>query len=224
VSYYQLDPSALRQPSPISQKMKSTGEGFPTFLDDLLRVDRKAFGELERVFYARCPYYSVIEIGKRTITTADLDQRTFSAKDAFVLSFRTVHDELLPADSVSDGVMLTLAYLAIAYAPDPPKILLLEEPENGVHHAALKDIVGTLRELSEKKGVQVILTTHSPYLLDLVEPEDVRVFSKDDDGSVRAVKLSDLPDVEDMKKHFRSGEIWTSFEEAEIVRKAGGKK
>jgi predicted ATPase len=94
-----------------------------------------------------------------------------------------------------------------------PGILLVEEPENGVHHASLKDIVGTLKQLTQEKGVQVILTTHSPYLLDHVEPQDVHVFRKDEEGAVHARRLSEYPDVQNLKKHFMTGEIWTGLNE-----------
>lgn len=197
--------------------MKETGEGFPTFLDKIGRgpEGRSVFLLLEKEFYKRFPYYKGLE---QPTTTVGND------KDAFCLRFHTVKDEDLSAECVSDGVMLSLAFIALNYTSDPPKILLIEEPENGVHHASLKDIISTLRELSEKKDVQIILTTHSPYLLDLVEPEEVHVFAKNKDGAVHAAKLSDHPEVEDLKKHFMTGEIWTEFDEADIIAKRGAVK
>lgn len=216
VGYYQFEPNALRKPSRIKAKLKETGEGFPTFLDKIGRgpEGRSVFFLLEKEFYKRFPYYKGLEL---PTTTVEND------KDAFSMRFQTVHGENLSVESVSDGVILSLAFIALNYTPNPPKILLIEEPENGVHHASLKEIVSTLRELSEKKDVQIILTTHSPYLLDLVEPEDVRVFHKDEkSGAVNAIRLSDYPEVEDLKKHFMTGEIWTTFKESEIVTKVRG--
>jgi len=55
-----------------------------------------------------------------------------------------------------------------------------------------------------------------------VEPEEVRVFAKDEDGAVHAVELSKDPEVEDLKKHLMTGEIWTEFDEADIVARQGG--
>ncbi len=214
VGYYQFEPNALRKPSTISQTMTQTGEGFPTFLDDISRApdEGRAFRELKKHFYDRCSYYKIV--------TIDTDRD----KNGFVLRFHTTRGEKLSSEGVSDGIMLSLAFIALNYAPKPPKILLIEEPENGVHYASLKKIISTLRELSEKKGVQVILTTHSPYLLDLVKPEEVRVFAKNEEGAVHAAKLSDHPEVEDLKKHFMTGEIWSGLDDAEVVEKCGGKK
>jgi predicted ATPase len=133
------------------------------------------------------------------------------------LEFPTPEGQVLPSANVSDGTVLYLAYLALCFRPNPPRILLIEEPENGVHHASLKEIVRVLRHVTQTKGVQVVLTTHSPYLLDLMEPEEVRVFTKDQKGAVHAKKLSDYEDVEDMKKHFMSGEIWTMLSKTEAI-------
>jgi len=138
-------------------------------------------------------------------------------KDAFVIAFKTREGVLLPAEAVSDGVMLSLAYIALGHAPEPPRVMLIEEPENGIHHASLKETIGTLHALATDKGVQVILTTHSPYLLDQVEPEEVRAFSKDKEGAVHARKLSDIDDVETMKKDFMTGEIWGILTEAQGI-------
>ncbi len=212
--YYHFDPDALRQPSQQSgdmYKLGSTGLGFPTFLDDILRQDRSAFASLEQQFYERFPNYSKITI----------DKVPGAGDVAYVVNFHTPYNKRLPAASVSDGVMLSLAYIALRHEPDPPQILLLEEPESRVHHASLKEIVVTLRDLCQNKDVQVIMTTHSPYLLDCVEPEEVRVFAKREDGAVNAVKLSGYPEVDDLKKHFMTGEIWTELDEAEVVAKQG---
>lgn len=223
-SYYRFNPSELKHPSPVKAAMKDTGLGFPSFLDVIQsKMGWSVFGQLETEFCRRFPYYKGIGRDIIEVTYSDFGSNTFEKKDSFVLGFKTTHGKTLPANAVSDGVMLSLVFLSLNYAPDPPKILLIEEPENGVHHASLKEIVSTLKDLSDKKDVQVILTTHSPYLLDLVEPEDVRVFQKDEKtGAVNAVRLSDYPEVEDLKEHFMTGEIWTTFKESEIVTKVRG--
>ena len=91
-SYYRLDPSALRQPSPLSIPMIETGEGFPAFLDAINRKHRQVFGELEREFYRRFPYYKtiIIDIEKRHIVgRAGGIGRPMGERDCFLLRFRT---------------------------------------------------------------------------------------------------------------------------------------
>lgn len=207
--YYAFRAEDLRKPSSITDSgvfgslqegtsMSPSGVGFPTFLEDLLRSDRKAFAEMEAEFNKRFPDYH-IELPKE--------------KRNNTIVFRTSDGQKLPSENVSDGAMLFLAFLAVTHQPDPPRVLMIEEPENGVHHARLRDIVEALKNLVELGKVQVLITTHSPYLLDLVDPKNVRVFHKERDGDVHVKKLSEYPHVEQMKEHFMTGEIWTELSE-----------
>ena len=211
--FYRFAPGALRDPSPLYAGMDETGDGFAAFLDKLNRFNPSGGRQLESEFCHRFPHYSSVVIDIRPTTVHVKADHTYRRTDCFILSFRTAHSKLLPVTSVSDGVMLSLAFMALRHAPEPPKVLLIEEPENGVHPGSLKEIVKTLRELSEK-GTQIILTTHSPYLVDEVQPEEVRVFAKDEEGAVHAKRLSEYPDVEEMKKHLMTGEIWSALNEA----------
>ncbi len=89
------------------------------------------------------------------------------------------------ADEVSEGVLYLLAILCIINQPNPPKLLLLEEPEKGIHPRRIREVMNFIRRLVSEKGIQVIMTTHSPMLLDEFadSPESVFVFDKDYEGS-----------------------------------------
>jgi predicted ATPase len=173
-------------------------------LAGILRTDRERFLALEKHFYKRFPSYERIELPLARVQVEG---------DGVGLCFMTSQGQLLQAASVSDGVMLSLAYLAICYQLTPPNLLLIEEPENGVHHSSLKDIVDTLKQLSAEKSVQVIMTTHSPYLLDGVDPGVVQVFQKDEEGAVHAKKLSDFEGAGEISDMFSTGEKWSLLSE-----------
>lgn len=205
--YFNLSPSSLRMNSNIQNQkplsLQTKGEGFPTFLEELLRSDRKLFFEMEQHFAKMFPSYT-IDIQK--------------SGNSNVLTFKLQDNQTLPASSVSDGAILYLAYLAVIHQPNPPKILLIEEPETGVHYASLKDIVTSLKKLCKEKEVQIVMTTHSPYLLDCVEPDEVYVFAKNKEtGAVSAKRLSEFKETQRLQKHFMTGEIWTEYSEDEIV-------
>ena len=210
--YYHLDPVALRQPSRIASskpfEMSADGTAFPTFLEDMLRADRQAFFKTEEAFYQRFPQYT-IDVPKDISPNGAMN----------VLKLKTKNGQSLTSQEVSDGALLYLAYLAISHQPNPPGVMLVEEPENGVHHSALKQIIEALASLSKTRGIQVILTTHSPYLLDFVEPENVQVFLKDSEGAVHATKMSDSAQVKDLQKDFMTGEIWTVLSEEGLAGK-----
>lgn len=83
---------------------------------------------------------------------------------------------------VSDGILLFTAILAILHQPNPPKVILLEEPENGIHPRRIIEIYRLITKLAEEKEVQFFITTHSPILLNQFSesPECVWVFDKVD--------------------------------------------
>ena len=204
-AYYRFEPAALRKPSKLADEMERNGLGLAAFLDHLNRLDSDAYKALGDRFRERFPHYqapAIEVIGKKP------DKR-------LTVAFPTARSEslTLSAESVSDGVMMSLAFLTLAFQPSPAKLLLIEEPENSVHHASLKDIIGTLKHLNDEKSVQVILTTHSPYLLDFVEMDEVRVFTKDDEGAVHAQKLSDLDGADEISDMFATGEKWSMLSE-----------
>ncbi|HVX84922.1 MAG TPA: ATP-binding protein [Phycisphaerae bacterium] len=126
------------------------------------------------------------------------------------------------AAQTSDGLLLVLAYLAILYLPEPPRLLLVEEPENGIHPGRLKEVMTILRELVAEQGhTQVVMTTHSPYLVDLFKPEEVTLCQKGEDGAVKVTRLSDSAAVRKQMDVFTLGEIWTSEGDEALAAPAG---
>ena len=120
------------------------------------------------------------------------------------------HDKDIPAAHLSEGVLLILAYLAILFSPEPPRLLLVEEPENGIHPERLKEVIGLLRELiREQTHTQVVITSHSPYVVSLFEPEEVTLCRKKDAGEVEVRRLSESKYVREQIDVFNLGEIWT---------------
>jgi predicted ATPase len=89
------------------------------------------------------------------------------------------------ADEVSEGVLYFLSLLCIINQPNPPKLLLLEEPEKGIHPRRIREVMDFIFRLAEEKDIQIILTTHNEHVLDdfATRPESVFVFDKDDEGA-----------------------------------------
>jgi len=70
------------------------------------------------------------------------------------------------ADSLSEGTLYFLSLLCIIHQPEPPKLLLLEEPEKGIHPRRIRETMDLIFELAAEKNIQVILTTHSTAVVD----------------------------------------------------------
>ena len=85
----------------------------------------------------------------------------------------------LPASRLSDGTIRFIALLAILCHPEPPPLICIEEPEIAMHPDSLGLIAELLRKASER--TQIIVTTHSPQLVDLFsdEPDMVMVCERD---------------------------------------------
>ena len=122
------------------------------------------------------------------------------------------------ATDLSQGVLFALAFLALAYLPDPPSIVCFEEPDRGIHPRLLVDIQDAMYRLAfpENYGelrepVQVIATTHSPYLLDLYKehPEQIVVAHKDQQGA-HFERLSEKPHLREILEGAPLGAIWFS--------------
>lgn len=127
------------------------------------------------------------------------------------ISFQLHNGHSIRAAHASDGLLLTLAYLTLLFLPQPPRLILVEEPENGIHPKRLQDVLTMLRQfLSEHPRTQILLTTHSPYLLDCFQPHEVTLCRKEADGSVSLHPLKGMPEVQKQLTVFGLGEIWTA--------------
>lgn len=126
----------------------------------------------------------------------------------------------IAAQDISQGTLLALAILTLAYLPDPPKIVCLEEPGRGMHPRLLRDVKDAMYRLAypescgeKREPVQVIATTHSPYLLDLFRdhPEEIVIAEKlQDEQNVRFERLSDRKDLPEILEDSHLGDAWYS--------------
>lgn len=124
----------------------------------------------------------------------------------------------VPAVDLSHGTLFALALLTIAYLPSPPPIVCFEEPDHGIHPRLLNEIRDGMYRLAYPESfgetrppVQVIATTHSPYLLDLYKehPAEVVIAHKDAQGS-HFQRLSEKPHLDEILEGVALGEIWFS--------------
>lgn len=217
--YYRLDPRLLSLPvAPDSSRkfrMEPSGFGLALAVDDILGYDRERFGALEERFQKIFPDIRSIKLIPEMAFRGGFSERgipILQQSDGKGLYFESAaNGQLFSAAQVSDGVLLVLAYLTVLYLPKPPRVLLIEEPENGIHPGRLEDVLRILRDLvHEGHHTQVILTTHSPYVLDLLKPEEVTLCRRLPSGEVGLAKLSQSETVRKQLDIFGLGEIWTA--------------
>jgi predicted ATPase len=130
------------------------------------------------------------------------------------------HIGKVSVDRLSEGTLFALAIVAVLTQPEPPEILLIDDLDKGLHPAAFSELVRVLRaaQVANPK-LQIVATTHSPYLLGCFEAEEVRVFARKEDGSAACSKLTDHPDFEHWKDSLDPGEFWASVGEEWVLSK-----
>jgi predicted ATPase len=120
--------------------------------------------------------------------------------------------------SMSDGTLKMVAYAVLLADPQPRPFIGIEEPENGLYVELLEALARQLVEhASQKKATtQILVTTHSPYFVDALLPEQVWLLKKDAHGAVRATRAADMPSVRELAAQgIPLGSLWYSrhFEE-----------
>ncbi len=107
----------------------------------------------------------------------------------------------------SDGTLKMLAYLVLLYDPTPPPFIGIEEPENFLHPRLLPELAEECRKASER--TQLLVTTHSPFFLNALRPEEVWVLWRDEQGYTRNKRVADIEGVADFVQHGALlGHLW----------------
>lgn len=117
------------------------------------------------------------------------------------------------SQQMSDGTLKVFAYLLLLEDPSPPPFLCIEEPENGLYHKLLESLASEFREhaTGRKGGSQVFITTHQPYFVDALSPEEVWILEKGEDGFSNIKRVSDIDIVKSMvDEGLPLGGLWYS--------------
>jgi predicted ATPase len=175
VVVYNFSPVSLSKDAPATQ-MTSSGEGIANALTDILLDDRERFIELEQRFIQLVP----------NISRISLKQEDNSNRLRLVDKYS---EHLIPASDISDGTLRILAFLVALYQVGTPNIVCFEKPENGIHPWLLNRMMELLNLVATEgitgNPVQVLITTHSPVLLNYVKPEQVRAVEIDNEGKTQ---------------------------------------
>lgn len=162
---FQLDAQGCREsgsPAP-TPDLDRSGRNLPIALDNLKKKHPKE-------------YSLVLEMTRRVMPTLESIETdwTHTRSVALFLKEKGVRRPWTSQD-VSVGTLQTIALLVAALSPGSP-FVIIEEPENSLHPWALRALVEAFREAAKKK--QIMLTTHSPILIDQLKPEEVWVVRK----------------------------------------------
>lgn len=139
-------------------------------------------------------------------------ERTADGRLLLCFNDRGFQDPLY-SQQMSDGTLKVFAYLLLLEDPAPPPFLCVEEPENGLYHKLLEALATEFRAhaTGKKGGSQVFITTHQPYFVDALEPEEVWILEKGLDGFSTIRRASDDEIVTNMvAEGLPLGGLWYS--------------
>ena len=117
------------------------------------------------------------------------------------------------AQQMSDGTLKVFAYLLLLEDPEPPPFICIEEPENGLYHKLLEALAHEFRAhaTGKRNAPQIFVTTHQPYFVDALTPEEVWILEKGTDGFSTVRRVSDLEIVKNMvAEGLPLGSLWYS--------------
>ena len=119
---------------------------------------------------------------------------------------------------MSEGTLLTLGLLTVLAVPFHTGTILIDDLERGLHPKALGELVRQLRRVQEQyPELQVVATSHSPYLLDHFKAEEILLTSLDEEGYAVVKPLTDHPEYERWKDLMAPGEFWSTVGESWIT-------
>jgi AAA15 family ATPase/GTPase len=100
-------------------------------------------------------------------------------------------------------------------------MILLDEIEDGINPYLTEKVIELFRNLISETNQQIIFTTHSPVILNDINPEEILFLWKDKNGSVHSKKMFSTREMRESLEFLNPGEIWENFGREIILQKLG---
>jgi predicted ATPase len=181
-----LNSQVIRQPSPpgLGLRFQTDGSNLPWVIAELRRDTQRFSGWLDHV---RTALDDIEDID--TVVREDDRHRYLVIKYA--------NGAVVPSWLASDGTLRLLALTIPAYLKGLDGVFLIEEPENGIHPRAIETVIQSLSSIYDG---QVLIATHSPVALNMLEPAQVLCFAKDQTGATDIVAGNRHPALQHWKQ------------------------
>ncbi|MDX2069221.1 MAG: AAA family ATPase [Haliscomenobacter sp.] len=201
--YHFHDTSALglRATSMIdnNSSLKEDGINLSAFLYLIYQTHPQTFNTIEKVIKSVFPQF------KRFRLAPDRGNSLYIKLEWQEESF----DQYQNAYNFSEGTLRFIALVTVMLQPNPPKVIIIDEPELGLHPSAIETLAGLVRKVSAKS--QIILATQSIQLVNNFEPEDIIVVDRDRENRQSIFTRADeIPHIQlqDWLEEYGLGEIW----------------
>jgi predicted ATPase len=195
VSYLSIDSTRSQPEAGPQERLSKGGENLPNVVQYLKEQHPERLEQIFSVLRQRIPRLERVDAEPMP------DGRLLlQIKDA-------PFEQPVMSRFASDGTLKMLAYLTVLYDPEPPRFIGIEEPENFLHPRLLPELAEECRAASERS--QLLITTHSPFLLNAMHAEEVRILYRDEQGFTQAVRAVDIQGIpEFIQKGASLGHLW----------------
>lgn len=195
LSYLSADAARGRPEAGAEERLSQTGDNLPNVVQYL---SEEQPDRLELIFET---------LRRRIPRIEKVDPRILDDGSLLLLVKDAPFSRPVLARYASDGTLKMLAYLTLLYDPDPPKLIGIEEPENYLHPRLLPELAEECTLSADR--TQLIVTTHSPFFVDPLRAEDVRVIYRATDGYTQARRVADMQGIPEMLEEGASlGDLW----------------
>jgi predicted ATPase len=195
VSYLSIDDTRGQPEAGPQERLSKTGDNLPNVIQYLKEQHQSRLDEIFAVLTRRVPRL------EKVVAEPMPDGRLLlQIKDA-------PFEQPVLSRFASDGTLKLLAYMTVLHDPNPPQFIGIEEPENFLHPRLLPELAEECRAAASRS--QLIATSHSPFFLSSLRPEEVRVLYRDEHGYTQAVRASEIKGVpEFISAGATLGDLW----------------
>lgn len=205
--------------NPVPQ-VRADGSGLASVLAYLKLSRDEVFEEIERALRGVVPSVRRIRIERALVEQVGKEGERHKVWGN-QLMFDMQGAKGVSADAAGEGTLMALGLLTVLLGPPRPRLVLLDDIELKLHPAAQAKLVEVLRAIQKRDpGVQIIATSHSPFILNYLEPSEVRMTFLAENGFARCEKLTAHPEFEKWKDLMSPGEFWSTVGE-NWLEKAG---
>lgn len=181
LSYLSADSARSVPEAGAQERLSATGDNLPNVIQYLKEQHPDRLAHILTTLTSRVPRLEKVD------TELLLDGRLLlRIKDA-------PFEQPILARYASDGTLKMLAYLVVLYDPDPPQLVGIEEPENYLHPRLLQELAEECRLAAAR--TQLMVTTHSPFFINGLRPEEVWGLYRDEQGFTQAQRTSAIPGI-----------------------------
>lgn len=210
-----FDPRELRQASLATPTADIAEDGtmLATTIANMKLADDDRIEQISEQLRSIVPQFRRLRV---TPTTIEHSRR--APAGGYALSFDMDSGSNIAAEHISEGTIIVLALVTLLHSNRRPRLLLLDDVHEALHPRAQIRLMEMLAKLTTgPDAVQIIATTHSPYIVDCVDPSAVIAFAAKPDGTAAAKRLSEHPDAERLRGTVTAGQLWTLDDEQHWV-------